>query len=128
MGKPHPFELRQRVVDHVAEGHTHRSTAAHFRVSAKFVNDIVKLHKETGSLDPKPQGREPGHGKLGPYKDWLLAQIDQQGDVTLDQLARRLKEEHDVDVHRWSVCRLLHKVNLSHKKRPFMPKNSSARM
>jgi transposase len=43
MGKPHPVELRQRVVDHVAEGNTHRSTAARFKVSVKFVNDMVKL-------------------------------------------------------------------------------------
>ena len=44
MGKSHPVELRQRVVDHVAEGNTHRSTAARFKVSVKFVNDMVKLN------------------------------------------------------------------------------------
>jgi hypothetical protein len=88
MGKPHPLELRQRVVAHVEQGHTHRATAAHFRVSVKFVNDMVKLQKGTGRLEPKPQGRQQGHGKLEPYKDWLLAQVEQQGDITLDQLAR----------------------------------------
>ncbi|MDO9525479.1 MAG: hypothetical protein Q7J57_08035, partial [Gemmobacter sp.] len=45
MGQPHPVELREGVVDHVAEGNTHRSTAARFRVSVKFVNDMVKLMK-----------------------------------------------------------------------------------
>lgn len=48
MGKPHPIELRTRVVDFVEEGNTHRTTAAHFRVSIKFVNDMVKLKRETG--------------------------------------------------------------------------------
>ena len=43
MGRPHPIELRSRVVDRVEEGHSHRSTAAHFRVSVRFVNDMVKL-------------------------------------------------------------------------------------
>ena len=33
MGKPHPMELRERVVVFVEEGNTHRSAAAHFRVS-----------------------------------------------------------------------------------------------
>ena len=42
MGKPHPIELRARVVDFVEEGTTHRATAAHFRVSVKVVNDMVK--------------------------------------------------------------------------------------
>ena len=64
MGKPHPMELRTRVVDFVEEGNTHRATAAQFRVSIKFVNDMVKLRRETRSLEPKPQGRQ-GHGKLG---------------------------------------------------------------
>jgi hypothetical protein len=32
MEKPHQVEFRQRVVDHVAEGNTHRSTAARFMV------------------------------------------------------------------------------------------------
>ena len=52
MGKPHPMELRTRVVDFVAEGNTHRATAAHFRVSIKFVNDMVKLKRETGLNRP----------------------------------------------------------------------------
>ena len=50
MGKPHPMELRTRVVDFVEEGNTHRATAAHFRVSIKFVNDMVKLKRERDRL------------------------------------------------------------------------------
>ena len=42
MGKPHPLELRERVVAFVEEGNAHRSAAAHFRVSIKFVNDMVQ--------------------------------------------------------------------------------------
>jgi hypothetical protein len=57
MGKPHPLELRERVVAFVEEENTHRSTAAHFRVSIKFVNDMVILKRETCALAPKPQGR-----------------------------------------------------------------------
>ena len=33
MGKPHPIELRQRVVACVEEGHSHRSTAARLRAN-----------------------------------------------------------------------------------------------
>src|SRR5210317_2023441 len=60
MGKPHPKELRERVVAHVMVGNTHHSAAARFDVSIKFVNDMVKLKRETGSLAPKRQGN-PGH-------------------------------------------------------------------
>ncbi|MEM6465829.1 MAG: hypothetical protein AAF679_04910 [Pseudomonadota bacterium] len=66
MGKPHPLELRQRVAAHVEAGNTHHSAAARFDVSVKFVNDMVKLKRETGSLAPKRQGNL-GIGKLTPH-------------------------------------------------------------
>jgi len=75
MGRPHPIELRQRVVDHVAEGNTHRSTAARVKVSVKFVNDMVKLMTASGGLVPKVQGNGGGHGKLSSLKDWVVRRI-----------------------------------------------------
>ncbi len=56
MGKAHPVELRVRVISFVEEGYGHREAARHFRVSPKFVNDMVKLKRETGGLLAKPQG------------------------------------------------------------------------
>lgn len=128
MPKFHPIELRERVVAHVEDGHTHRATAVHFKVSIKFVNDMVKLKRETGSLARKPQPGLKGRGKLEPYKDWLRTRVNEQSDITLDQLARELKEEFGLDVHRWSICRVLHQMKLSHKKRRFMLESSIAPM
>lgn len=118
MGKPHPVELRQRVVDHVAEGNTHRSTAARFRVSVKFVNDMAKLMKETGSLAPKSQGNGGGHGKLSSLKDWVARRIAEKRDLTAAGLAAEISATHGLAVHRGSVWRLLRGLGLTHKKRP----------
>ena len=95
MGKPHPMELRQRVVAHVEAGNTHRSAAARVAVSVKFVNDMVKLKRETGALDPKRQGHL-GVGKLTPHEDWVRAQITARGEITLAELAERLRVERGV--------------------------------
>ena len=65
MGKSHPMELRSRVVAFVAEGHGHREAARHFRVSPKFVNDMVILKRESGGLVAQRQGHS-GDGKLAP--------------------------------------------------------------
>lgn len=118
MGKPHPVELRQRVVDFVAEGNTHRSAAARFRVSVKFVNDMVKLRRATGSLAPKPQGNGGGHGKLSGLKDWVARRIGQKRDLTVAELAAEIAVTHGTAVHRGSVWRLLRDLGLTHKKRP----------
>jgi len=115
MGKPHPIELRERVVGYVEEGHSHRAAAARFRVSPRFVNNMVILKRETGSLAAKPQGRRPGVGKLSAHRDWVRRRIAEDGDLTLDELRVELAGR-GVKVHRSSVGRLLHRLRLSHKK------------
>jgi hypothetical protein len=43
MGKPLPMALRKRVAAYVDGGHGHREAARHFRVSPRFVNNLMKL-------------------------------------------------------------------------------------
>ena len=115
MGKAHPIELRERVVDFVEEGNTHRASAAHFRVSVKFVNDMVRLKQESGSLQPKTQGH-PGGSKLDRVEEWVHRRLYEKSALTLDELVVELGEHQNLKVHRSSVGRLLHRLGLSHKK------------
>ena len=117
MGKPHPIELRERVVGHVEAGHSHRQAARVFCVSPRFVNDMVKLKRESGSLAPKKQGN-PGRGKLSDYADWVRGRLAENGDLTLNELRLELLEQHGVKVHTGSVGAWLHRLRLSHKKNP----------
>ena len=85
--------------------------------SIKFVNDMVKLKRETGSLEPKLQGRR-GHGKLAGSHDWMRGKIEDKPDVTLDELVSALRHECGIDVQRSAMWGLLHRLGLSHKKKP----------
>ena len=116
MGKPHPMELRTRGVAYVDEGHRHREVARHFRVSPKFVNDLVKLRRETGCLTPRRQGNGGGHGKLVDVTGWLEARVTAKSGITLDELVTELAETHGIDVHRATVWRVLRGLGLTHKK------------
>ena len=127
MGKPHPIELWQRVVDHVVEGNTHRSTAGRFRVSVKFVNDMVKLKRATGGLVPKPQGNGGGHGKLSGLRGWVARRIGEKRDLTAAGLSAEIAATHGLAVHRGSVWRLLRDLGLTHKKRPASGRTEAAR-
>lgn len=118
MGKVHPVELRGRVLAFVDEGHGHRETARHFRVSPKFVNDLVKLRRETGSFAPRRQGNGGGHGKLTGLTDWIVARVAAKGEITLDEFVGEMAETHAVDVHRVTMWRVLRGLGLTHKKRP----------
>ncbi len=118
MGRPHPIELRERVVAFVDEGHGHREAARHFRVSPKFVNELIKLRRETGSLKARPQGNGGGYGKLAKVTAWIKARVAAKGEITLNELAAELAEAQAIDVHRGTVWRALRDLGLTHKKRP----------
>jgi len=115
MGKPLPMALRERVAAYVEEGHGHREAARHFRVSPRFVNELMKLWRETGSLEPRRQGHAPGGGKLAPHAAFVGQRMAEAGELTLDELCVEL-EGRGVIVHRSNVGRLLHRLGLSHKK------------
>lgn len=115
MGKPHPLELRERVVAFVDEGHTHRAAAVHFRVSPRLANDMIILRRQTGSLVPKPQGHGGKVGKLRDQHEWVRQRLADNGDLTLDDLVVELVER-GVRVHRSAVGKLLNRLGLSHKK------------
>jgi transposase len=116
MGKPHPIELRERVVGFVKEGHSHREAARHFRVSPRFVNNMIILDRSSGCLAPPRQGHPPG-GKLTEHSQWLSARLAQNGDLTLDELCVELAGR-GVTVHRATVGRFLKHLGLSNKKKP----------
>jgi transposase len=124
MSKPLPMALRERVSAFVDEGHGHREASRHFRVSPRFVNTLMKLRAETGSLEPRRQGHGPGRGKLADQAGFVRSRLEENGELTLDELCIAL-EERGVTVHRSNVGRLLHRLGLSHKKRRFEPASKS---
>lgn len=123
MVKPHPIELRERVVAFVEEGHSNRSAAARFRVSPRFVNDLVILNRDIHSLALKRRGN-PGIGELSNHSEWIRWRLGEHGDLTLDELCLELAGR-DVSLHRSSVCRLLNRLGLSHKEKAFEQKSVS---
>ena len=115
MGKPHPIEIRVRVVAFVKEGNSHREAARHFRVSPRFVNNMIILERASGSLAAAKQGHPPG-GKLTEHGEWISDRLAQNGELTLDELCVELAER-GVTVHRATIGRFLKRLGLSNKKK-----------
>ncbi|UIK08201.1 hypothetical protein [Neorhizobium galegae] len=59
MGKPHPIELRARVVAFVEKGNSNREAAQHFRVSPRFVNNMMILIGRRARLLPPGRAIRP---------------------------------------------------------------------
>lgn len=104
MGKPLPSALRERVAAFVDEGHG--EAARHLRVSPRFVNELMKFRRETGSLTPRGQ-QEHCKNTLDSRWPWrhggaMSESADPPKVRVLDRINLRLSAEtfHAIDMSR----------------------------
>lgn len=114
MAKPLDHDLRIRLIAAVNDGMSCRAVARRFDVSSSAVIKLMARYRATGS--PKP-GRMGGHRPriLDSERDWVLARIAEQTDITTRALTNALAERGIVVSH-VSVWNLLRREKQSHKK------------
>ena len=118
MGKPYSLDLRERICEYVARGHSARAAGRVFGVSAATAVRFASEHRTRGSVAAKPQGRPPGQfGKLAPHLDFLVDLVRAEPDITLKELAAALSEAEGVQVQLSSLHRALERAGFSYKKR-----------
>ena len=117
MGKPYSLDLRERIVDYVAAGHSCRAAGRVFGVSASTAVRIVSEHRSRGEVCVKPQGRPAGQfGKLAPHMDFLIEIVRAEPDITLAELNNALEDTFGLRVQPSSIHRALHRAGFSYKK------------
>lgn len=127
MTRPYSNDLRERVLRDLLAGEPIRSIARQFSVSPSFVSKLGTRHRETGSVDPDPQGGDRWSHLIEAHASWLLERIDEVPDITLRELrdglaARGLKTSINA-VHNFMV-----RHDLSFKKRQAMLPSKSVPM
>lgn len=115
MSKPLDHDLRIRLVGAVEGGMSCRATARHFRVSESAVIKLMSRYRATDSVAP---GKMGGHRRpvLENEREWILARIAEQPDITTRALADELAARGTVVSH-VTVWNLLRREKQSHKKR-----------
>jgi transposase len=116
MGKPYSIDLRERVQADIENGQSRRAAARRYEVSASFAVKLAERVSLTGSAEPARQGRPPGGGKLAPYLTALIGWVEAEPDITMPELAAKLKAEKDVTAHPASLSRVLLRAGYSFKK------------
>lgn len=107
MGQSYSSDLRVRIYGAIEGGSSRRAAARHFGVSASTSIRLAQRMAATGSLEPGRQGRPPGGGKLARHAALLIGWVEAQGDITMPELAAKLKAARDVTVHPASLSRFL---------------------
>jgi transposase len=111
---PYSQDLRQRILETVQRGEgSLRQIARRFLVSASFITRLLRTHRTTGSLQPKPHGG--GHPAALTPEDLerLREVIRQQPDATLEECRQRLGASCSL----MTISRALNKLGLPRKKK-----------
>ncbi len=127
MGWAYGIDLRQRVVDAIEAGLSHRQAADRFCVAVSTAGNWHRLWRATGSAQAGKQGK-PRRSKLDAYETQILAMVEETRDIALYEIADRLAQDHGVRAAPSTVWHFFDKRAITVKKRQRMPQNSSARM
>jgi transposase len=115
--KAYSLDLRQRVVQAYEQGKDPiAQLAARFGVGPTFVKKMLRQHRETGDLAPRPRrgGRRPA---LSPKQRQLLRRkVEREQDISLAELQTYLRETAQVEAHVSTISRVLKTLDLPRKK------------
>lgn len=119
LGKPLPKPYSQDLRDRVMAAHdsgqfTQAQLAERFRVSVRFIRNLLARRRQRGSYAALTPSGGP-KARLSPqHKQRLRELVAQQPDATLAEL----KERSGAPVSTAQLCRTLQRLNLPRKKKP----------
>ncbi len=114
MPRAYSGDLRVRVIGAVENGLSARAAARRLGVGASTATAWVGRWRRTGSSQAKtPKGRS--RSPLAAYEGFLLALVDEQADLTLEEIRERLAER-GVRVAVSSIWRFHDRHRISFKK------------
>jgi transposase len=117
MPRAYSQDLRDRVIDAVlVGGESRRSAARRFGVSDA---SAVKWLQRVTRLGDRRCARMGGYrrSKLEPHRDWLLAAVAAEPDLTLAALCDRLAAEHGLRTDTGTLSRFFTAQGISFKKK-----------
>src|SRR5712692_9338138 len=106
------MDLRTRVVNAVESGlYSQAEVSEEYQVSLSFVEKLWHQQQVGGDITPKLY--TPGPKRvLEPYGTWIRAAVDEQPDITLEELCDQLEEERGISVHPSMMWRELARLQL----------------
>jgi transposase len=122
------IDLRQKILQACERRlGSQRALADLFGVSLSFVEKLLRRHRTTGDIAPKPHA-----GGQRPSLDVAAAALVRQlvhdnADITLEELCARVAGERGVRVSVATMCRVLQRLGLPRKKSRSTPASATPR-
>jgi transposase len=113
MARAYSQDLRERVID---AGTSARQAAERFGIGVATAIVWVRRARE-GERSARKQG-QPKRSKLDQHRDFLLALIGAEPDITIAEMRERLRSEAGVTASVGTIWTFLDRAGLTFKKRP----------
>jgi transposase len=113
MPRAYSADMRARVIARVESGASRREAAEHYEVSASTAVIWVKCFRESGRCAAKLRGGSTS--PLEEHTEFLLALIDGQPDLTLDEVVCTMRR-HKIPGSRTAVWRFFQRHKITFKK------------
>ena len=94
MTRPLSNDLRERLIEAVAQGMTCRAAAARFGIAASTAIKWTRRWRDTGTSTPRPQGGDKRSERIETHADAILGLIAERVDITLAEIAAHLERTH----------------------------------
>lgn len=118
MPKPLSSDIRDRFRLLFEDGLSGREAARRLLISAATASRLARRLKRGASLQPAPNPRKSGRGKLAPWHDFLIELVTQDPDITLAELRGALEHAHGVRASISGVDQALRRLGYTFKKEP----------
>lgn len=116
--KPYSVDLRQKIIDVYTQGNiSQRQLAQQFHVALSFVQKLLKQFRETGKIAPKVRTQQTPTKLNASELNVLQELVNTNNDATLQELRYQLAKKTGVLIGRSTVERMLHRLNLTLKKK-----------
>jgi transposase len=118
MGQPASREVREAIVRARARSLEYDEIAELLGVGRATVSRTLRLHRDTGDVQPRPKGG----GNFSVFRDQvaelLLAVVETMPDASIRELTRAFEQQTKLSTSTASVGRALRRLGYSRKKRP----------
>ena len=116
MPAPISIDLRIRIIEARArDGQTYEQIAERFGVGRATVDRMLRLARETGSVEPAPHGGGTPPRIGDAEREALHELVRARPDSTLEGLCLALADKTGVEISRSTMCRELHLLGLARK-------------
>lgn len=117
MPAPLSNDLRRRIVAAYQAGEgTLEQVADRFKVGPASVSRLLRLERETGSIEPKTYTRTAETRVRAEDIPLLKTWLTDNSSLTQDELAQRYEQETARSVSQRTISRVLKKANITRKK------------